>query len=143
MLLAYIPGDPCAGLEFKPAEIIVLDLGSNRERQTVRFQRDFVLHKGSEEVQTLGSRIEVDSQASGRCVRGISITHAPNKILSASPADVMLKINVSCIDRLSLNNAIALGAVEINLQACICMRRKSVVPTPQCVSTGCGGRDGA
>src|SRR5262249_29388317 len=115
--LAFVrsPGQTHAGLHFKTGVIVVLELGSNSEFDTLRNHGDLVLDKSAEELQIPVRGNKSDGGCVVDPVGHQPIAPAPNKYLSVAPGETMLKVNVIGVELLCESGRFAPGAVPVHL----------------------------
>src|SRR5580704_1566156 len=128
MFLCRGPGRTGARVNVEAAEVVVLQLRSHGQKDAIRFQDDFILHKGAEELERATGWDPGSVNRAHGVVRATAIVHAPDEIVPGTQGQVVLKIKIKSIPVLAYFRAISLEPVEIKLQRGVGAAGENVVP---------------
>src|ERR1700680_3470296 len=116
MQLARSPGYADARGNVEAAEIVVLQLRSHGQKDAIRFQGDFILHKSADELnRSAGWYPCLINRGHGE-VGAMAIVRTPDKIVPGTQGQMVLEIKIKGIPVLAQCQAISLVPVEGKLQ---------------------------
>jgi hypothetical protein len=114
VVFARYPRQPHARLDFEAAEIIVLELGSEREAQVT--ERDLVLDEAAEQLVVRLLRIERPDDAGFVVVRRQAIRRAPDDLVTRERGEASLEVEIEGVQRVLEARIIAARVVVVRPQ---------------------------
>ena len=110
------PQQSSRGLDFKTAEIVVLQLGAERQQQLFTGEPDFILQETAVEVDASGVRRESNVGVGCGGVGAVAVTQSPCQLMAGGCGDAVLQLKIHRSPPLAENRISPVIVVVVELQ---------------------------
>ena len=125
------PQQTRARLYFKSGVAIVFELRAHGQEQTLGDERDLVLQERAVEVLAQFVRIERQRKGIFECIFRVAITKSANQMMPLPEPEGVLEVDIDRVERLRVEQFVALRVIEINLQGRVLVFVPFMVPAPE------------
>ena len=116
---ARSPHHACRGLDVKSGVVVVFKSCAQAQMNSICAESDLILHKRAEQLSPAVLWSRGDSQRRRHFTRTDAVSKPPDDILSRTPHNMVLKVDVEDVLAKVVSGIAARRAIEIDLQRCL------------------------